>query len=213
MGKKFGKPNDQLCLIFSGKILKDADTLVQHNIKDGFTVHLVIKSKPSSDPAPAATTTTTTTSQQLGSNPQPPPAAPSSAGQNIFNLPSFGGAGSNLFGNLGSLGMPNANFAEMQAQMQQQMMSNPDMMRQMMDNPMVQSLMSNPDLIREIMMSNPQMQSLIERNPEVQHMLNNPSLLRETMELARNPAAFQELMRHHDRALSNLEVIFFFQYC
>jgi ubiquilin len=65
--------------------------------------------------------------------------------------------------------------------------------------------MSNPDVIREMMMSNPQMQSLIERNPEIQHMLNNPTILREAMELARNPAAFQELMRNHDRALSNLE--------
>ena len=48
--------------------------------------------------------------------------------------------------------------------------------------------------------------SKIKRNPEIQHMLNNPALMRETMELARNPAALQELMRHHDRALSNLEV-------
>jgi ubiquilin len=44
------------------------------------------------------------------------------------------------------------------------------------------------------------------RNPEIQHLFNNPSLLRETMEIARNPAALQEMMRHHDRALSNLEV-------
>jgi ubiquilin len=108
---------------------------------------------------------------------------------------------------LGSLGMGNSNFAELQSQMQQQVMSNPDLLRQMLDNPMVQSLMSNPDIIRELMMSNPQMQSLMERNPEIQHMLNNPSLLRETMELARNPAALQELMRHHDRALSNLESV------
>ena len=91
--------------------------------------------------------------------------------------------------------------------MQQQMMSNPDMMRQMLDNPMVQSLMSNPDVIREMMMSNPQMQSLVERNPEIQHMLNNPQLMRETMEMARNPAALSELMRSHDRALSNLESV------
>jgi ubiquilin len=113
---------------------------------------------------------------------------------NLFNLP-FGG-----------LDFGNANFADMQAQMQRQVMSNPDMMRQMMDNPMVQSLMSNPDVIRELMMGNPQMRQLMERNPEIQHMLNNPSVLRDTMELARNPAALQELMRHHDRALSNLEV-------
>jgi len=107
--------------------------------------------------------------------------------------------------NLGSFGFGNANFAEVQSQIQQEVMSNPNLMRQMLDNPLVQSLMSNPDVIREMMMSNPQMQSLIERNPEIQHMLNNPTVLREAMELARNPAAFQELMRNHDRALSNLE--------
>lgn len=38
-------------------------------------------------------------------------------------------------------------------------------------------------------------------------MLNNPELLRQTMELARNPAMLQELMRSHDRAMSNLESI------
>lgn len=37
-------------------------------------------------------------------------------------------------------------------------------------------------------------------------MLNNPQLMRETMDLARNPSALNELMRNHDRALSNLEV-------
>ncbi len=45
IGKKFNKSIDQLCLIFAGKILKDADTLTQHGIKDGVTVHLVIKIK------------------------------------------------------------------------------------------------------------------------------------------------------------------------
>ena len=37
-------PIGQLCLIFSGKILKDEDTLGTHNITDGMTVHLVIRS-------------------------------------------------------------------------------------------------------------------------------------------------------------------------
>ena len=68
----------------------------------------------------------------------------------------------NLLNNLGSFGFGNANFAEVQAQMQQQLLSDPNAMRQMLDNPMVQSIMSNPDLIRDIMMSNPQMQSLLE---------------------------------------------------
>jgi ubiquilin len=33
-----------VCLIFAGKILKDQETLKGHNIKDGLTVHLVVKS-------------------------------------------------------------------------------------------------------------------------------------------------------------------------
>lgn len=49
--------------------------------------------------------------------------------------------------------------------------------------------------------------AILQRNPEISHMLNNPELLRQTMELARNPAMLQELMRSHDRALSNLESI------
>lgn len=44
VSQKFNAPVEQLCLIFAGKILKDEDTLEQHQIKDGLTVHLVIKS-------------------------------------------------------------------------------------------------------------------------------------------------------------------------
>ena len=44
VAQKFDAPVEQLCLIFAGKILKDTETLEQHGIKDGLTVHLVIKS-------------------------------------------------------------------------------------------------------------------------------------------------------------------------
>jgi len=65
--------------------------------------------------------------------------------------------------------------------------------------------MSNPEIVRGLIESNPQMRQLIERNPEIGHMLNNPNILRQTMEVARNPAMLQELMRNQDRAMSNLE--------
>ncbi|XP_006887755.1 PREDICTED: ubiquilin-1-like [Elephantulus edwardii] len=58
-----------------------------------------------------------------------------------------------------------------------------------------------------LIMANPQMQQLIQRNPEISHMLNNPDIMRQTLELARNPAMMQEMMRNQDRALSNLESI------
>jgi ubiquilin len=52
---------EQLCLIFAGKIMKDHETLASHNVKDGMTVHLVIKAggsspnnnQAASEPSPA----------------------------------------------------------------------------------------------------------------------------------------------------------------
>ena len=94
---------------------------------------------------------------------------------------------------------------EMQQRMQSGILNNPEFMRQIMDSPLTQSLMSNPEIVRSMIESNPQMRQLIERNPEIGHMLNNPNILRQTMEVARNPAMLQELMRNQDRAMSNLE--------
>lgn len=108
---------------------------------------------------------------------------------------------------LESLGMGNTNFMDLQNRMQSEILTNPEMLRQVLDNPLVQRLMNDPDNMRTLITSNPQMQQLMERNPEINHMLNNPDLLRQTMELARNPSMLQELMRSHDRAISNLESI------
>ena len=66
VAEKFAVPIAGVCLIFSGKILKDADSLAKHGtrrdiveilinrafvstrqgIKDGMAIHLVIKSQP-----------------------------------------------------------------------------------------------------------------------------------------------------------------------
>lgn len=91
--------------------------------------------------------------------------------------------------------------------MRDQMMQNPEMLRQALDNPMVQSIMSNPDIMRSMLTQNPQMQQIMERNPEIGHLLNNPDMMRQTMEMIRNPAMMDEMMRNQDRALSNLESI------
>ncbi|XP_022346465.1 ubiquilin-4 isoform X1 [Enhydra lutris kenyoni] len=235
ISRRFKAQQDQLVLIFAGKILKDGDTLSQHGIKDGLTVHLVIKtpqkaqdpaagavsspstpdpaSAPSTTPAspatPAQPSTSGSAASDAGSGSRrssgggPSPGAgegPPSAAASI--LSGFGG----ILG-LGSLGLGSANFMELQQQMQRQLMSNPEMLSQIMENPLVQDMMSNPDLMRHMIMANPQMQQLMERNPEISHMLNNPELMRQTMELARNPAMMQEMMRNQDRALSNLESI------
>ncbi|XP_056400987.1 ubiquilin-4 isoform X1 [Hyla sarda] len=232
ISRKFKAKKDQLVLIFAGKILKDGDTLNQHGIKDGLTVHLVIKTaqksqdpnamSPSAAATAAAVAASTASSSPTGNAATPSqsnasaPAAPDSSAStprasgtspperapSPSILSGFGGVSG-----LGNLGMGSANFMELQQQMQRQLMSNPEMLSQIMENPLVQNMMSNPDLMRQMIMSNPQMQQLMERNPEISHMLNNPELMRQTMELARNPAMMQEMMRNQDRALSNLESI------
>lgn len=88
-------------------------------------------------------------------------------------------AGFGDLSNLAGMGMGSANFMELQQQMQRQLMSNPEMLSQIMENPLVQNMMSNPDLMRQMIMANPQMQQLMERNPEISHMLNNPELMRQ----------------------------------
>ncbi|KFW70014.1 Ubiquilin-1, partial [Pygoscelis adeliae] len=201
ISKRFKSHTDQLVLIFAGKILKDQDTLTQHGIHDGLTVHLVIKTQNRSQDHPAqqanAAGSTATTSTSSSST-----STPASTNSNPFGLGGLGG-----LAGLSSLGLNTSNFSELQSQMQRQLMSNPEMMVQIMENPFVQSMLSNPDLMRQLIMANPQMQQLIQRNPEISHMLNNPDIMRQTLELARNPAMMQEMMRNQDRALSNLESI------
>lgn len=45
--------------------------------------------------------------------------------------------------------------------MQQELLSNPDMLRQVLDNPLVQQMMNDPDNMRSLITSNPQMQDLM----------------------------------------------------
>jgi len=182
VGQTFEAEPDRLVLIFAGKIMKDTDSLKTHNIKDGLTVHLVIKSpnRPTDTPnRPAADTR-----------------------QTPFGLNQLGG-----LAGLEALGAGSRTYMDLQARMQSELLNNGDMLRTLLDNPLVQQMMNNPDIMRQLITSNPQMQDLMQRNPEISHMLNNPELLRQTMELARNPSMLQELMRSHDRAMSNLESV------
>ncbi|XP_061461665.1 ubiquilin-4 isoform X2 [Rhineura floridana] len=211
ISRRFKAKQDQLVLIFAGKILKDGDTLHQHGIKDGLTVHLVIKTPqktqdppaapaasppaaiataaaitpsaaPASPAAPPQPSTSSNTLSDVGSSSRrssglgatPGPAADGSPGGATSILSGFGG-----IAGLGHLGMGSANFMELQQQMQRQLMSNPEMLSQIMENPLVQNMMSNPDFMRQMITANPQMQQLMERNPEISHMLNNPELMRQ----------------------------------
>ncbi|KAJ3056594.1 hypothetical protein HK097_005757 [Rhizophlyctis rosea] len=83
----------------------------------------------------------------------------------------------------------------------------PPDMSGLLDNPMVRSMLENPQFMQTMLQSDPRIAAMAERNPEVRHLLNDPAFLRQTMETMRNPTAFQEMMRNHDRQLSNIEAI------
>ncbi|WKX89360.1 hypothetical protein Q1695_008757 [Nippostrongylus brasiliensis] len=172
-----------LCLIFSGKILKDHEKLETHSIGDGMALHLVVR-QGQNRPSQAASA-----APQITTNP------PSNSNQSSTTTP----LSNPLLGGDLSAGGPQA--------MAQQMMNNPEMMRQMMDNPIMQNIMGNPEIFRSLLANNPQIQQLIERNPELGHVLNDPDMMRQTMEMIRNPNMFQEMMRNHDLAIRNLQGI------
>ncbi|XP_047455321.1 ubiquilin-4-like [Mugil cephalus] len=198
ISKKFNANQEQLVLIFAGKVLKDGDSLKQHGIKDGLTVHLVIKAAPKSTAAAAPQPSSSSQTSQETPRRSSPTVADSTSQTPTQPASAAGGLGdlSSLLG----LGSGSSSFLEMQQQVQRQLMSNPQMMSQVMGSPLVQNMMSNPELMRQMMGGSPQMQQLLERNPEAASMLNNPELMRqmqnpETLSTLTNPRVMQALVQ------------------
>lgn len=162
VAEKFEAEPEQLCLIFAGKIMKDNDTLKGHNVKDGLTVHLVIKAQARPEP------------------PQQPSRPAADVRQTPFGLNQLGG-----LSGLEALGAGSGSFMDMQAHMQHELMSNPEIISTLLDNPMVsiaamiarshfslliehehnaysdlsqvQEMMNSPDTMNALLQSNPQM--------------------------------------------------------
>uniref|UniRef100_A0A452SXZ0 Ubiquilin-3 n=1 Tax=Ursus maritimus TaxID=29073 RepID=A0A452SXZ0_URSMA len=198
ISERFKAHPDQLVLIFAGKILKDPDSLAQCGVRDGLTVHLVIKMQrrtmgtecpAASVPAPAPSP---------GSFPQPSSIYPAD-GPPTFSLGVLTG--------LNGLGLTSGSFSDQPSSLMWQHVSVPEFVAQIIDDPFIQGLLSNTGLMRQLVLDNPHMQQLVQHNPEIGHILNNPEIMRQTLEFLRSPAMMQEMMRSQDRALSNLESI------
>uniref|UniRef100_A0A0E0MAA2 Ubiquitin-like domain-containing protein n=1 Tax=Oryza punctata TaxID=4537 RepID=A0A0E0MAA2_ORYPU len=184
-------PATQQRLIYKGRILKDEQTLESYGVETDHTIHMVRGAGP-----PAGSAAPAAASPQASAAPSSGPAG--GLGSLFPGLGGTGTAGTRPSGLFGS------GFPELD-QMQQQLSQNPNLMREIMNMPMMQNLMNNPDLIRNMIMNNPQMRDIIDRNPDLAHVLNDPSVLRQTLEAARNPEIMREMMRNTDRAMSNIE--------
>ncbi|XP_052196713.1 ubiquitin domain-containing protein DSK2b-like isoform X2 [Diospyros lotus] len=194
-------PAEQQRLIYKGRILKDDQTLESYGLEADHTVHLVRGFAPA-----ASGNTTGSTNTEISDS---TPSDARSVGSDLGGAFGGSGRGASLpglsFGGLGSgNGLFGAGLPEFE-QMQQQLTQNPNLMRDIMNMPLVQNLMNNPDVMRNLIMNNPQMREIIDRNPELAHILNDPNTLRQTLEAARNPELMREMMRNTDRAMSNIE--------
>ncbi|KAL9231901.1 hypothetical protein vseg_007062 [Gypsophila vaccaria] len=197
-------PAEQQRLIYKGRILKDDQTLASYGLQADHTIHMVRGFAPSASTTPSATANS--------GAPDTGAAAPRTATPTEGGGLGGAGLGANLFPGIGlgglggtaASGLLGAGIPDLE-QMQQQLNQNPNMMRDIMNMPAIQSLMNNPDLMRNMIMNNPQMREIIDRNPELGHILNDPSILRQTLETARNPELMREMMRNTDRAMSNIE--------
>ncbi|KAH1151110.1 hypothetical protein GLYMA_16G118400v4 [Glycine max] len=193
-------PAEQQRLIYKGRILKDDQTLRSYGLEADHTVHLVRGSAPANPTGgtnTSSTNTNTTTNNARG--------AGANEGGGLGGL----GFGASLFPGLGvngtgGNGLFGEGFPDLE-QMQQPFISNPNLVREIMNSPTMQNLMNNPEIVRNLIMNNPQMQELMDRNPELAHILNDPSTLRQTLEATRNPEIMREMMRNTDRAMSNIE--------
>ncbi|KAI3834323.1 hypothetical protein MKX03_030130 [Papaver bracteatum] len=194
---------EQQRLIYKGRILKDEQTLESYGLQEDHTVHMV-RGLP-------ASSANTAGSANLGGSNTTSGATRATLNSNEGGLFRGTNLGASLLpglrvNGLGGSGVPGMLGTEAEfEQVQQQLTQNPNMMREIMNMPVMQSLMNNPDLMRTLIMSNPQMRDIMDRNPELAHILNDPSTLRQTLEAARNPELMREMMRNTDRAMSNIE--------
>ncbi|KAI6202864.1 hypothetical protein M3Y94_00490000 [Aphelenchoides besseyi] len=190
LSAQLNHPKERLTLIFSGKILKDPDSIESYGIKDGMVVHMVLRAAAGSSTSGSTTTASSTA-------PLNTPTTQSSTANHPTASSRFGAGFGQGFGTQ----TPNI------AQQANNLMGNPEFMREMMNSPMMQNMMSNPDLLRNLFSENPAVQQIIQRNPELGHALTDPDIIRQTMEMIRNPNMFNEMMRNHDQAIRNLQGI------
>lgn len=175
-------PEESQRLIYSGKILKDPETVESYKIQDGHAIHLVKSGLHKKN------TTTQSTSNNNGTEAA---AVPS-------NIATGQTGGFNPLNDLtsaryaGYLNMPSADMFGPDGGMNN--IPNQDDMMRMMENPVVQSqlneMLSNPQMVDFMIQSNPQLQAMgpqarqMLQSPMFRQMLTNPDMMRQSMQFA-----------------------------
>lgn len=180
---------DRQRLIFSGKVLKDNDTLETYKIKEGHSIHLV---KGAAKNAQSTANTTTSNAPSTSSSTPAANSVPTNieAGQGSFNplagLTDARYAGYNIpMPTMDQLGF-GADGMQLPAENQ---------LDQMMDNPLFQesmrSMLSNPQMLDYMIEQSPQLRAMgpaareLLQSDYVRNLLTNPQAMRSMMEFQR----------------------------
>jgi ubiquilin len=173
-------PVDRQRLIYSGRVLKNDDTLATYKIKQNNTIHMVksAASNPSqpastSASAPAAPAVPTNMASGTANNPLAGLTGARYAGHQI-NLP-----GLDMFGPDGGMGPP------MDEERLQRMMEDPNVQQSMNE------ALNNDDFINMLIQSNPMLRNMpnareIITSPFMRQMMSNPSMIGQAMRMQRN---------------------------
>lgn len=184
-------PADRQRLIFSGRILKDPDTLESCKItKSGQTIHLVRGAVPAGSTASSGASTT--------NNAPAANTSASSASQVPTNISTGTGSG-NILADLtgaryaGFANLPSASMFGPDGGMGPA--PNSDDIIRMMETPgfseSMQEALQNPQIVDMMINSNPQLRGMapqfrqMMQNPEFREMFTNPQMLRQAMQFER----------------------------
>lgn len=173
LAEKSSIPAERQRIIFSGRILKDPDTLASYKIQSGSTIHLIRGAPPSER---------SNSSAGQGSAPAVPTNI--AAGTNPAN-PLTGLTGARY---AGYSSLPNASMFGPDGGMQG---PNTDELINMLNTPgfreQMEAMLSDPALVDMMINSNPQLSSM---GPQFRAMLQNP-MFRRTLS---NPEAIRSMM-------------------
>ncbi|KAG5366554.1 Ubiquitin domain-containing protein [Yarrowia sp. B02] len=182
MAKELDIPADRQRLIYSGRVLKDGETVGSYNIKEGHSVHLVKGAAPQgSTPAASATSTT--------------PAASNPASTGIpNNIASGAGAGNPLAALTGAQFAGHGINPQMFGDQFGQPPSEEDfinMMRQPGYRESVEAMLNNPQMLDMMINSNPQLAAMgpqarqMLQSDQMRQMMTNPDVMQGMMQIQR----------------------------
>ena len=170
-------------LIYSGKVLKDGDTLATHSVKEGNTMHLV-KSAPSNQRQQPASQQPTTNTATDSTNLTP---------QGVAGVPQNLASGT---GNDPLAGLTGARYAGFTQLPSASMFQNPptqeDMIRQLQDPnfaQMMREAMNNPQFVDMMINSHPQLRAMgpqarqVLQSDQFRRMMTDPEQIRTMMQM------------------------------